>query len=102
MAVVYLRTGIIKPGEYDAAMKGMEEALGRWGEATDSKSALYHRIGGDVGRVMSMAVFDDMAAAGQIMNTFYADDSNRKLAVEIGSHFLPESRKNSIWLRHGG
>ena len=101
MAVIWSRSGIMRPENYKQAIEMSETQLEAFREKTGVRAGLYHQMGGDIGRLGVLALFEDLAEFQQVMreatgNPEYIDRQQQYLA-----NFLPQSMRETIWVRRG-
>ena len=99
MAVIWTRSGIMKPENYKQAIEGSEEMVKAFRERTGMHAGLYHQMGGDIGRLGLLTVFDDLAQFQKIMADTFEGRENADARQAHAGYFLPESRRETIWVR---
>ena len=98
MSVIWTRSGIMKPEYYKQAIEMSEQMVARFKEKTGIRAGLYHQMGGDIGRLGVLTVFEDLAQFQEVMREATASQEASESRGEHAMHFLPETRKETIWI----
>lgn len=99
MAVIWARSGIMKPEYYKQVIELSDQMVAEFRDKTGVHAGLYHQMGGDIGRLALLAVFDDLAQFQDIMRETFAGQETSEARQQYAGYFLPESRRETILVR---
>ena len=91
----------MRPENYKQAIEMSETQLQAFKEKTGVKAGLYHQLGGDIGRLGVLAVFEDLAEFQQVMREATANPEYIERQQQYLANFLPQSNRETIWVRRG-
>ena len=98
MSVIWTRSGVMKPELYKQAIEMSDAGLQGFKDKTGVRAGLYHQLGGQIGRLGMIAVFDDLAQFQEIMREANAGEEAATSRQEYALNFLPETRIETIWI----
>ena len=100
MAVIWSRSGIMRPENYKQAIEMSEAQVAAFKDKTGVRAGLYHQMGGDIGRLGMLAVFEDLAEFQKIMQEATAGNPDYvDIQQQHAANFLPQTRRETIWVR---
>ncbi len=101
MSIIWSRSGIMKPENYKQAIEMSEKQLEAFKEKTGIRAGLYHQMGGEVGRLAAMTVFDDLADFEKLMRDAAGNPEYLERQQQYLGNFLPQSLRETIWVGRG-
>lgn len=101
MSVIWSRSGIMKPENYQQAIEMSEAQLEAFKEKAGVRAGLYHQMGGDIGRLGALTVFDDLAEFQKVMREAVGNPEYLERQQQYLGNFLPQSLRETIWVGRG-
>ena len=91
----------MRPENYKQAIEMSEIQLEAFKEKTGVRAGLYHQMGGDIGRLGVLTVFEDLTEFQNVMREATGNPEYLGRQEQYLANFLPQSLRETIWVRRG-